>query len=242
MQRLRITHPGDITATAIAGAAAMITFRTSPWTSRDIGAVIRGADTAVAWWRSLAVSEALSSFTDRTFVDWSEDASVRVGGGDPVRDDLLTAALTASFLGDHGTWCHLNCLLERDMLVRLDRHSDSADASAGITELRLSGSEKALTLAVRRLAANGPATAITHAAAKIRLGASTWTTGSADLALLQQGGTCSTPLQPKDLSPGCSRPSATTQPSSPEPTLLSRLAAAHRHAGRRDPRRAARRL
>jgi len=188
VQRLRITHPGDITATAIAGVAAMIVFSTSPWANRDVGAVIQGADTAVAWWRAQAVSGALSSFADRTFEDWAEDTTVRLGGGDPVNDQLLTTSLAASYLGDHGAWRHLHELLGQDKLVRLGRSSDPAEARDGLGQLRLAGGANSVKLAVRRLVADGPATAITLAAADIDLDSSTRTTGPADLALLQHGG------------------------------------------------------
>jgi hypothetical protein len=187
VQRLRITHPDDITATAIAGVAAMIVFSTSPWSGRDVGAVVQGADTAAAWWRTQAVSVALSFFADRTFEKWAEDTTVHLGD-DPANDQLLTAALTANYLGDHPTWCHLHALLGRDKLVRLDRNSDPAKARDGLDQLRLAGDEAALKLAVRRLAADGPATAITLAAASVRLDRSTRTTGPTDLALLQHGG------------------------------------------------------
>ena len=54
--------------------------------------------------------------------------------------------------------------------------------------LRQSGDEGSLKLAVNRLAANGPASAIRVEASEIRLDSSTRTTGPSDLALLQYGG------------------------------------------------------
>ena len=188
VQRLRITHPDDITATAIAGVAAMIIFTTTPWAERNVGSVVQGADTAVAWWRTQTIAGALSSFADRTFETWSHDTTIHHGIGDQVNDQLLAAALTANYLGDHGAWRQLYALLGQDKLVRLHRNSDPADARAGLDRLRMAGDDKAIELAVRQLAADGPATAITLAAADVDLNQSTHTTGKADLLLMQYGG------------------------------------------------------
>jgi Domain of unknown function (DUF4365) len=188
VQRLRITHPDDITATAIAGVAAMIVFTTTPWAERNVSSVVQGADTAVAWWRTQTIAGALSSFADRTFEAWSHDATIHLGGGDQVNDQLLGAALTANYLGDHGAWRQLYALLGQDRLVRLDRNSDPADARAGLDRLRMAGDDKAIELAVRQLAVDGPAMAITLAAADVDLNQSTHTTGKADLLLMQHGG------------------------------------------------------
>jgi hypothetical protein len=188
VQRLRITHPDDITATAIAGVAAMIVFNTTPWMDRNVASVVQGADTTAAWWRTQTVAGALSAFADRTFETWSHDASIQIGGGDQVNDELLAAALTANYLGDHGAWRQLYALLGQDKLVRLNRNSDPADASAGVNSLRMAGDDKALKLAVWQLAVDGPATAITITAADIDLDRSTHTTGQTDLLLLQYGG------------------------------------------------------
>jgi hypothetical protein len=188
VQRLRITHPDDITATAIAGVAAMIVFSTTPWTERNVGSVVQGADTAVAWWRTQTIAGALSSFADRTFEAWSHDTAVHLGGGDQVNDQLLAAALTANYLGDHGAWRQLYALLGQDRLVRLDRNSDPADARAGLDRLRMAGDDKAIKLAVRQLTVDGPATAITLAATDVDLNQSTHTTSKTDLLLMQHGG------------------------------------------------------
>lgn len=188
VQRLRITHPDDITATAIAGVAAMIVFNTTPWMERNIASVVQGADTAAAWWRTQTVAGALSAFADRTFETWSHDASIHIGGGDQVNDELLAAALTANYLGDHGAWRQLYALLGQDKLVRLNRDSDPADARAGVNSLRIAGDDKALKLAVRQLTDDGPATAITITATDIDLDQSTHTTSQTNLLLLQHGG------------------------------------------------------
>lgn len=111
-----------------------------------------------------------------------------LAGSDEADNQLYVAALTASHLGDQGAWRRLSGLLARDGLLRLDRHADPAEAASALDTLRLAGDEKAVALAVRRLADDGPAEAVRTAAKQIRLGKPTRTSVFADLALLEHGG------------------------------------------------------
>jgi Domain of unknown function (DUF4365) len=156
--------------------------------SQSIGAVIEGADTAATWWRTQTTSWGLNALADRTFNSWAQDKTGTVGAPDEVNDKLRAAALTASHLGDQGGWCHQASLLGRDRLLQLDRHVDPELARQGLNTLRLAGDERALKLAVQHLVADGPASAVTLAAADVRLDAATRTTAPSDLALLQHGG------------------------------------------------------
>jgi nuclear transport factor 2 (NTF2) superfamily protein len=189
VQRIGLTSPDDVTATAIAGAAAELLFNTAAWGQRDVEDVITGGDTAASWWRTQTMSWALSAFADRTFKDWAADSAVTVFRGiDTVHNQLLAASLTANYAGDHGDWRHFSALLGQDALMRLDRHGDPEEAHAALETLRLAGDDRAVKLAVQRLAADGPATAISLTAAGLRLDTATRTTGLADLVLLQYGG------------------------------------------------------
>ncbi len=156
--------------------------------TQSIGAVIEGADTAATWWRTQTASWGLNALADRTFNTWAQDNTVTVGAPDDVSDKLSAAALTASHLGDQGGWCHQASLLGRDTLMQLDRHADPDIAYRGLTRLRMAGDEGALKLAVQHLVADGPASAVTLAAADVRLDVATRTTAPSDLALLQHGG------------------------------------------------------
>ncbi len=78
-------------------------------------------------------------------------------------------------------------LLGRDTLLRLDRHADATEAAQGLTTLHLSGDEKSLEIAVRRLCLDGPASALALAAAEVDLGKATRTTAPTSLSLLQHG-------------------------------------------------------
>ena len=153
--------------------------------TQSIGAVIEGADTAATWWTTQTTSWGLNALADRTFNTWAQDNTVTPA---EVSDKLSAAALTASHLGDQGGWCHQASLLGRDTLMQLDRHADPDIAYQGLTRLRLAGDEGALKLAVQHLVADGPASAVTLAAADVRLDVATRTTAPSDLALLQHGG------------------------------------------------------
>jgi len=153
--------------------------------TQSIGAVIEGGDTAATWWRTQTTSWGLNALADRTFNTWAQDNTVTPA---ELSDKLSAAALTASHLGDHGGWCHQASLLGRDTLMQLDRHADTEIAYQGLTRLRLAGDEGALKRAVQHLVADGPASAVTLAAADVRLDVATSTTAPSDLTLLQHGG------------------------------------------------------
>jgi tetratricopeptide (TPR) repeat protein len=188
VQKVRQTHPEDVTATAITGVAAALLFNASAWGQRDIEAVITNTDTAAAWWRTQTMSGGLSALALREFKGWARDRSVTLGGSDEVNDQLFAASLMANLLGDHGTWCFLSGLLGKQALLRLDRGSEVEAVRSSLETLRIAGDEGGLTLAVNRVIANGPADAVTLVATEMNLDRSTHTTGPTNLALLGQGG------------------------------------------------------
>jgi hypothetical protein len=188
VQVIRRLHSDDVTATAIAGASARLLFDTSSWGQKDVEAVIAGADTAVAWWRTQTVAWGLAALTDRMFKESFRDQSMTLGGSDDANNQLLAASLTANHLGDQGEWRRLSGLLGMDSMLRVTRHSEPAMARAGLSTLRLAGYQDALKLAVRRLVLDGPAAAVGIEAANVRLDLTTRTTGAASLALFESGG------------------------------------------------------
>lgn len=188
VQAISVTHKDDLTATALAGVAASILFEVSTWEQQDVASAITSADTTAAWWRAQTTSRALTALTERTFFAWARDTTVRIATSDVANDQLFSAALTASFLGDHGAWRHLSSLLGRDGLLRTDRHTDPAAVSAAVETLRVSGSVDDIKHVVRRLSEDGPVKAVTLAAERIDLDRSTRTTAASDLALLERGG------------------------------------------------------
>lgn len=187
-QRVRQAAPGDVTATAIAGTADMLLFNTAPLTDRDLPMAITGADTAASWWRTQTSSRGLGAIVERTFRAWGRDSTVTIGGADVANNELFVAGLCASHAADQGAWRRLTTLLGCDTLLRLERTADPKSAHDGLTLLRMAGAVNELAIAVKQLAANGPAEAVTLAAASVRLDRSTRTSARADLALLQHGG------------------------------------------------------
>jgi tetratricopeptide (TPR) repeat protein len=189
VQSLRATYPNDVTATAIAGVGAQLLFSLSRWGEGDLARAVVGADTAASWWRQQTTAWGLAASLERTFQGWARDTTQRWAVSDEANDQLLAAALTATLVGAQGDWRNLSGLLGRDTLLRVERTTDPAVAHAGLSTLRLAGAKEALQLAVRRLVADGPAAAVTAAAADVHLDASTKTTGPTNLTLLRYGGT-----------------------------------------------------
>lgn len=178
----------DSTASAIAGTADMLLFSSAPPGEGDLEMAIMGGDTAISWWRAQTTSRGLAAIVERTFSAWSRDTTVTVSANDTAKNELYASALNASHAGDQGAWRYLTKLAGCDLLLRLDEHAHPADAFEGIDALRRAGAVKELAIAVKQVAANGPASAITMATAQVDLQRSTHTTARADLALLQHGG------------------------------------------------------
>ncbi len=187
-QSVGATLTDDVTATALAGVAALLLFNTSDWQTSDVAAVIAGADTTAAWWRTQTVSRGLTALTERIFWKWSRDTTTRLTAGDPANDQILSAALTASYAGEHGTWRHLSGLLAVDRLIRLDRDSPTDEAADGLRTLLMAGAADEMKHALRRIADDGPAQAITAMGAELNLDGTTRTTAPAALTLLERGG------------------------------------------------------
>lgn len=185
VQGLRRLHPEDLTAVAIEGVAAQLLFRITAFGSGDVGQVIRGADTAVAWWRQQAGAHGLAAVLQRSFRGWARDTAERWSASDVANDQLLAAALTANLAGDHGNWRYLTALLGQDSLLRLDRGSDPSMVKAGLGALRLAGAAEDVTLAATWVVQDGPALAARMAAADVTLSASTRTTARANLDVLR---------------------------------------------------------
>ena len=187
-QGVRLATPGDATASAIAASAAILLFNTASWEDKDVGAMATSADTAASWWRTQIIDTGLWGITERSFSSWVDREPTTYADGVPGHNKLTAAALMASHAGEHGSWRHLTAGVAKSDLLELDRHADPRVLAAGLEQLRLAGDHRPLESAVGRVVANGPARAVTMAAASVDLEASTRTTVHADLALLDAGG------------------------------------------------------
>lgn len=72
-QVLLVGEEDDITASALRGAAGWLLFQTAPWANRELGEMIESTDTAVSWWRSQAISSALTEAETRVFRKWADE-------------------------------------------------------------------------------------------------------------------------------------------------------------------------
>jgi hypothetical protein len=187
-QGVRLTAANDATATAIAASAALLLFRTSSWSDKDLRSAITYADTAANWWRTQTTARGLWATTEHSFTEWSRGPVTTYAEGDPGHNSLQAAALMASHAGDQGAWRELSAGVAQNDLLQLDRHADPERVAEALTELRRAGDAKALQSAVRRIVADGPAAAASSAAAEVELPASTRTSGLANLTLLQHAG------------------------------------------------------
>ncbi len=188
VQSVAVTHADDVTATALAGAAAQLLFNTSSWAEADVAGLVASSDTAAAWWRTQTLSRALDALTERTFRKWSADPAVRMTNGDPVNDQLVSASLTAGYAGDHGAWRHTTALLGVDGFLRLPGPAATAAAADALRTLVLAGDSDGVKHAVRRLSEDGPVLAVRAVAGQWDLDRLTRTTAPAVLTLLERGG------------------------------------------------------
>lgn len=189
VQEVRGTHAHDLTATAIAGSAALVVFSLSNWGLDDVKKVIVGSDTPAVWWRAQRVATGSIAAIEREFrvrvrrrVIWAVESE------DTANNRLFTAALLASHLGDHREWGTMTSLNAKQALLKTGRRTDPDVVSRLLTEIRLAGDDKAMDLAVRELVANGPAAAVSLAADGIDLARCTRTTCGPTLTLLRRGG------------------------------------------------------
>jgi hypothetical protein len=176
--------PGDVTAAAIAGAAANLAFAASDWDSQDIGATIAAADTVASWWRQQTVSWGLAEQARGMFDEWARESSIQILRDDPAWRHLRSATLMAGLLGDHAAWRRHSSQLGMHMLTARAPETDVETVEQALTTLRVAGDHKTTKLAARRIRRNGPAVAVELAVEQVSPARSTRTTAHADLQLL----------------------------------------------------------
>lgn len=180
--------PMDATAGAISASAAVLLFNTADHEKRDIENAIVRSDTAATWWQAQVTSRALGAALERSFKQWAADRSVTLGADDIVHDKLAAASLTSSHEGDQGAWADHAGRQAIASLIGMAPSANPEGAAACLRTLRMTGSEKWMTLAVRRLSVDGPAKAVALAAREVNLSESTRTTGYTDLKFIKAAG------------------------------------------------------
>lgn len=162
----------DVTASALAAAAAWQLFSTAGFAGGDVSEVITASDTAVSWWRSQTMSWALSDASTRVFRAWAEDQAHRFASQDSESLNLFSAELNSDVTAEHGAWRSISALAARHKLMR-SSVEDLSRVEEGLDELRRSGDEESLKLAIHRFRQVGPIEAV--AAAANRIGPRSWT-------------------------------------------------------------------
>jgi hypothetical protein len=189
IQTIRLTHAHDVTATAIAGTAAVMLYTLANLGTGDTAAAITGMDTTAVWWRFIHVAGGAAAAVEREFTTWTKRTIITVlGGDDTANNELFVASILASHLGDHQGWRTWESLNIQQAFLEIGRTSTPRRVADLLTRLRLAGDQRALEHAVGRLVIDGPSAAITAAAAQIDFTYWTRTTGRTNLALLEKGG------------------------------------------------------
>lgn len=185
---LPATSRNDLTAAAVAAAAANTVFSMSKWEAKDIGSTIAATDTASTWWRQQLKSWGLTSYLQTSFSTWANDRSLTLGATDQAWRQLRATNLIDGLAGDHALWRRSHEELALYVIVSSDNiesEAEQVDRVAGALEmLRVAGATKSLRLASARVMENGPAEAVRRAAAEVRPELSTATTAHADLTVV----------------------------------------------------------
>ncbi|MYH67237.1 MAG: DUF4365 domain-containing protein [Dehalococcoidia bacterium] len=182
----------DVTTTALAAAA-----RATAWgivaardfQEADLGSLITASDNAVSWWRSQAISEALTSAASTHFNTWAEKRYLMLTGGNAADDNLFAAELNADLLGDQGIFGHVASLKARQrMMSAASSRDEVAELIEGLDALRGSGDESSLESAIVHLRRAGPIEAAANSVNKISPDEWTRTTAGTNFSALRLAG------------------------------------------------------
>lgn len=176
---LLVGHSEDITASAVAAAAAWQQYMTAPAQHGDYLddylATVAVMDKSVSRWRWQQVGLGLANAVDAGFRQWAQELSVTIGGSpDHGEMELFGAEVCADLAGDHSAWQTFTSLRARLRVQHAARSSNETNEwIEGLDALVGSGDDKNLKLALGRLLWDGPIDVAASAVA--RIGASPWT-------------------------------------------------------------------
>lgn len=172
----------DITASALAAAAAWLLFATTRLVSHNadewglgLAETLTASDTAVSWWRSQRVSWGLQAVEGGWFKSWAQDRShTLIEGGGPNAPDLFAAEFSADITGEHSNWRAMSALAARQRLMGASTSNNHIfELTEGLDALRRSGDNQSLKLAVERLHRDGPLEVVSASVDKVPM--SGWT-------------------------------------------------------------------
>ena len=184
----------DVTASAIAAAAAWQLYMTAPAEDSnylgDYLAVAAATDNSVSQWRWQQVGWGLASAVDAGFRQWAQELSLTIGGArDHGEMELFGAEVCADLAGDHAAWKTFASLGARLRIQHAAGSSNEKDELVeGLDALRYSGDDRPMRLAIGRLLWDGPIDAAASVMSRIRPGGWTRTTVEANFAALETAG------------------------------------------------------
>ena len=184
----------DITASAIAAAAAWQQYMTAPAEDGDyLGdylAVTAAMDNPVRRWRWQRAGLGLSNAVDAGFRQWAQELSITIAGSrDHGGMELFGAEVCADLAGDHSAWKTFASLGARLRIQHAARSSNETnELIEGFDALVCSGDDKSLKLALGRLLWDGPIGVAASAVSRIGAGGWTRTTVPTRFAALETAG------------------------------------------------------
>ncbi|WP_256338461.1 DUF4365 domain-containing protein [Streptomyces sp. KS_5] len=196
-QRAVALDSDDVTARAIAAAAAAFLFESSRWDTRNLEETLTTGDTASSWWRSQSIAWALADHDRKAFLSWGAEEGPGTTLVDWAEVRLQGVWLQASF---SGAWrsasdsaarraCHSVIHHEAQWRGTPAPAGGDADALAdALDTLRRHGHTKELAAAVRRLWAAGPADCLAQALERSMSAAWRHTSAHAKLLLWELAG------------------------------------------------------
>ncbi|MFC8246910.1 DUF4365 domain-containing protein [Streptomyces chartreusis] len=173
-QRAVVLDADDVTARAIAAAAAAFLFESSRWETRNLEETLTTGDTASSWWRSQSIAWALADHDSKAFLSWGADEEPGTTLVDWAEDRLQGVWLQASFSGARRSAAGSAAQRACHSVIHHEAHWRSIPAAArgdadvtalagAVNTLRRHGHAKELGAAVRRLWAAGPADCVAQA-------------------------------------------------------------------------------
>ena len=187
-------HDNDITASAIAAAAAWQQYMTAPAEDGDhLGdylAVTAAMDNSISRRRWQRVGLGLANAVDAGFRQWAQELSITIAGSRVHGEmELFGAEVCADLAGDHSAWKTFTSISARLRIQHAARSSDETNEwIEGLDALVYSGDDKSLKLALGRLLWDGPIDVAASAVSRTGAGGWTRTTVPTRFAALETAG------------------------------------------------------
>lgn len=165
----------DVTASALAGAAASLVWETVEWQDRDLATLISASDNAVSWWRDQSVAASLAQFVDESFTSWEESSAFHFAMEDSVVMGLEAAFITAQMAADHSDERINRRLMARCLLMA---RGGPESWLWSLETFRGAGDRGSLESSIPRALGDGPVEPVKAVAESI--GVNSWTRTSID--------------------------------------------------------------